>query len=107
MSAGDILLYGALLSACLATVFFFIGRTKLSILLTRIAVASTTLAVLLLAYAFVSLDFSLFYVWQFSSAEMSIFYRLAAILVVGMAFSCSSADVHRTAWGAQKGRHAG
>ena len=81
MSAGDILLYGALLSACLATVLFFIGRTKLSILLTRIAVALTTLAVLLLAYAFVSLDFSLFYVWQFSSAEMSIFYRLAAILV--------------------------
>lgn len=81
MSTGDILLYGALLSACLATVFFFIGRTKLSILLTRIAVALTTLAVLLLVYAFVSLDFSLFSVWQFSSAEMSIFYRLAAILV--------------------------
>jgi len=80
MSGGDILLYGTLLSAFSAAVLFFTGRTKLSIVLTRIAVALSTLAMLLLAYAFVSLDFSLFYVWQFSSAELSVFYRLAAIM---------------------------
>lgn len=59
----------------------FRGRTKLSILFTRIAATSLTLSVLLLAYAFIFLDLSLFYVWQHDSAEMSIFYRLAAILI--------------------------
>ncbi|MBC2697868.1 MAG: cytochrome c biogenesis protein CcsA [ANME-2 cluster archaeon] len=59
----------------------FTGRIKTSIQLLRTAAFSATLAVLLLAFAFIFLDFSLFYVWQHSSAELPVFYRLAAILV--------------------------
>ncbi|MDP3105952.1 MAG: cytochrome c biogenesis protein CcsA [Candidatus Methanoperedens sp.] len=81
MNTGNLLLYISFLSTCSAAVLMFTGRTKLSILLTRIAAASITLSVLLLAYAFVFLDFSLFYVWQRSSAELPVFYRLAAMLV--------------------------
>jgi cytochrome c-type biogenesis protein CcmF len=81
MNTGNLLLYISLLSTCSAAVLMFTGRTKPGILLTRIAFASITLSVLVLAYAFVFLDFSLFYVWQHSSAELPIFYRLAAVLV--------------------------
>jgi len=81
MNIGNMLLYASLLSACSAAVYMFNGRMKISILLTRTAAFTATISVLLLASAFVFLDFSLFYVWQHSSAEMSIFYRLAAILV--------------------------
>ncbi len=81
MNTGNLFLYISLLSTCSAAVLMFTGRIKLSILLTRIAAASITLSVLLLAYAFVFLDFSLFYVWQHSSAELPVFYRLAAMLV--------------------------
>ena len=81
MNMGNMLLYASLLSACSAAVYLFTGRIKTSILLIRTAAFTATLSVLLLASAFVFLDFSLFYVWQHSSAELPIFYRLAAILV--------------------------
>ncbi len=81
MNVGNLLLYTSLLFVCLAAIFMLRGKTKLGILFTRIATASLTLSVLLLAYAFVFLDFSLFYVWRNNSAELPIFYRLAAILV--------------------------
>ncbi len=81
MNIGNMFLYISLLSACSAAVYMFTGRIKTSIQLIRIAAFTATLAVLLLAFAFVFLDFSLFYVWQHSSAELSVFYRLAAILV--------------------------
>lgn len=81
MNIGNMLLYISLLSACSAAVYMFTGRIKTSIQLLRTSVFSATLAVLLLAFAFVFLDFSLFYVWQHSSAELPVFYRLSAILV--------------------------
>ncbi len=81
MNMGNMLLYASLLSTCSAAVYLFTGRIKISILLIRTAAFTATLSVLLLASAFVFLDFSLFYVWQHSSAELPIFYRLAAILV--------------------------
>lgn len=81
MNIGNMLLYASLLSTCLAAVYMFTGRMKISIILIRTAAFTATFSVLLLASAFVFLDFSLFYVWQHSSAELPIFYRLAAILV--------------------------
>jgi len=48
--------------------------------LTRVATVMLTGSVVYLAYAFVSLDFSIFYVWRYASSEMSVFYRLAAML---------------------------
>jgi len=81
MNIGNILLYISLLSSCLAAVYMFTGRIKTSIQLLRTAAFSATFAVLFLAFAFIFLDFSLFYVWQHSSAELPVFYRLAAILV--------------------------
>jgi cytochrome c-type biogenesis protein CcmF len=81
MNIGNMLLYASLLSTCLAAVYMFTGRMKISIILIRTAAFAATFSVLLLASAFVFLDFSLFYVWQHSSAELPIFYRLAAILV--------------------------
>ena len=75
------LLYVSLVTAWSAAVLMFAGRTKLSIIFTRITAALVTLLVLLLAYAFVVLDFSLYTVWLHSSAELSVFYRLAAILI--------------------------
>jgi cytochrome c-type biogenesis protein CcmF len=81
MNIGNMLLYASLLSTCSAAVYMFTGRIKISRLLISTAALSATLAVLLLASAFVFLDFSLYYVWQHSSAELPVFYRLAAILV--------------------------
>jgi cytochrome c biogenesis factor len=80
MTAGNILLYLTFLSTCLAAMYIFKGRIKQGILITRTATVLSTLCVLLLAYAFIFLDFSLIYVWQRNSAELSILYRLAAIL---------------------------
>lgn len=81
MNIGNILLYISLLSSCSAAVCMFTGRIKTSIQLLRTAAFSATLAVLFLAFAFVFLDFSLFYVWQHNSADLPVFYRLAAMLV--------------------------
>lgn len=81
MNVGTILLYVSLVTVWSAAVLMFAGRTKLSVTLTRITAALVTLLVLLLAYAFVVLDFSLYTVWLHSSAELSVFYRLAAILI--------------------------
>ncbi len=81
MNIGNMLLYISLLSSCSAAVYMYTGKIKTSIQLLRTAAFSATVAVLLLVIAFVFLDFSLFYVWQHSSAELPVFYRLAAILV--------------------------
>lgn len=80
MTAGNILLYLTFLSTCLAGVLMYTDRNKQSILLIRTSAVLSTFCVLLLAYAFIFLDFSLIYVWQHDSADLSIFYRLAAIL---------------------------
>ena len=81
MIIGDILLYIGLLSAISGAVLMFIGRSNLGVLAAKIAAASLTLCVLILTYAFVFLDFSLFYVWQHNSADLSLYYRLGAMIV--------------------------
>ncbi len=81
VSAGEILLYLGLISCCMSAAFLFTGRRMQGIMLARLATAIVTLCVLMLGYAFVSLDFSLFYVWQHDSAQMPVFYRLAAMVV--------------------------
>jgi cytochrome c-type biogenesis protein CcmF len=81
MIIANMILYVSLLSTCSAAVYMFTGRIKISIQLLKTAAFSATLVVLLLVFAFVFLDFSLFYVWQHNSAELPVFYRLAAILV--------------------------
>ena len=81
MIIGDILLYIGLLSALSGAVFMFVGRSNLGVLAAKVAAASLTLSVLILTYAFVFLDFSLFYVWQHNSADLSLYYRLGAMIV--------------------------
>ena len=81
MVLGDILLYIGLLSALSGAVFMFVGRSNLGALAARVAAASLTLCVLILTYAFVFLDLSTFYVWQHSSADLSLYYRLGAMIV--------------------------
>ncbi len=81
MIVGDILLYIGLLSALSATILMFIDRPGPGALAAKVAAASLTLSVLILTYAFVFLDFSLFYVWQHSSADLSLYYRLGAMIV--------------------------
>ncbi len=81
MIIGDILLYIGLLSAISGAVLMFIGRSNLGVLAAKVAAASLTLCVLILTYAFVFLDFSLFYVWQHNSADLSLYYRLGAMIV--------------------------
>ncbi len=81
VSAGNLLLYLGILSCCSAAVFLLKGKIKPGVMFTRLSAAFVTLAVMLLAYSFVSLDYSLFYVWQHVNEQMPIFYRLAAIMV--------------------------
>lgn len=81
VNAGDLLLYLGLISCCLSAAFMFTGRRWHGIMLARLAAALVTLCVMLLAYAFITLDFSNFYVWQHDSEQMSVLYRIAAMLV--------------------------
>ena len=81
MILGDILLYIGLLSTLSSAIFMFIGRSNLGVIAAKVAAASLTISVLILTYAFVFLDFSLFYVWQHTSEDMSLYYRLGAIIV--------------------------
>lgn len=81
VNAGDMLLYLGLISCCSSAVMLMAGRRNYGIMLARLAVALVTLCVLLLGYAFVSLDYSFFYVWQHDSGQMPVLYRLAAIVV--------------------------
>ncbi len=81
MNVGNLLLYLSILSCCSAAVFLLKGKVKLGITFTRLSAAFVTIAVMLLAYGFVSLDYSLFYVWQHDNEQMPVLYRLAAIMV--------------------------
>ena len=81
MTLGDILLYIGLLSALSAAILMFIDRQELGVIASKIAAASLTLSFLILTYAFIFLDFSFFYVWQHSSADMSLYYRLGTMIV--------------------------
>ncbi|MDO9516647.1 MAG: cytochrome c biogenesis protein CcsA [Methanosarcinaceae archaeon] len=81
MTAGDILLYIGLLSALSGAILMFIGKPEPGLIAAKIAAFSLTLSFLILIYAFVFLDFSLFYVWQHSSADMSLYYRLGTMIV--------------------------
>ena len=81
MNIGGLLLYIGFISALLTTIFLFFKQIKISVWSARIAALSTTASVLFMAYAFVTLDFSIYYVWQFSSSSLPILYRLAAMAV--------------------------
>lgn len=81
MIAGDILLYIGFLSALSGAVFMFVGRSNLGVFAAKVAAVSLTISVLILTYAFVFLDLSLFYVWQHNSADLSLYYRLGAMIV--------------------------
>jgi len=59
----------------------FKGKVKTGKLFTRLAAAASIISVIWLCYAFISLDFDFFYVWQHASREMPIFYRVSAMFV--------------------------
>lgn len=81
MNTGSLLLVSCLALTFLSATAFLARRMRAGVWLARLAAVLLTASVLLLAHAFVTLDFALFYVWQHSSSELSPFYRLAAILV--------------------------
>ncbi len=81
MNAGNLLLYTSLLCVLLGTIYMFRGKAKTGKLFTGLAVAASTISVIWLCYAFISLDFDFFYVWQHASKEMSIFYRISAMII--------------------------
>ncbi|MHC1572336.1 MAG: hypothetical protein ACXQTL_06270, partial [Methanosarcinales archaeon] len=81
MNIGGLLLYIGFVSTLLTTIFLFFKWTRIGLWTARIAVLSITLSLLFMAYAFVTLDFSIYYVWQFSSSSLPIFYRLASMIV--------------------------
>ena len=81
MNIGGLLLYIGFVSTLLTTIFLFFKWIRIGLWTARIAALSTTLSLLFMAYAFVTLDFSIYYVWQFSSSSLPIFYRLASMIV--------------------------
>lgn len=81
MNSGNMLLYISLLCILLGAIFMFKGKVKPGKLFTRLAAIASTISVIWLCYAFISLDFDFFYVWQHASEEMSIFYRISALFI--------------------------
>jgi cytochrome c-type biogenesis protein CcmF len=81
MNAGNLLLYISLLCVLLGAIYMFRGKAKTGKLFTKLAAAASTISVIWLCYAFISLDFDFFYVWQHASEEMSIFYRVSAMII--------------------------
>ncbi|NJD78303.1 MAG: hypothetical protein FIB08_14630 [Candidatus Methanoperedens sp.] len=83
---GEILLYGGSGAFTIAFILFFLissqGRDDLKPLYTaslRAGFIFLTLAFLLLVYLFLSDDFSVYYVWLYSSRDMPVFYKIAAV----------------------------
>ncbi|RZN15549.1 MAG: hypothetical protein EF812_02100 [Methanosarcinales archaeon] len=81
MNIGGALLYTSFIFTVLAVIFLIIKQVKIGLWSAGIAAVSITASVLALSYAFVSLDFSTYYVWMFGSDVLTIGYRLAAMLV--------------------------
>jgi cytochrome c-type biogenesis protein CcmF len=81
MNPGNLLLFSSFTLTVLSTTALFTKKTRIGMWLARLAAVLLTGSVLLLAYAFVALDFSIFYVWRHSSSELPVFYRLAVMLV--------------------------
>ncbi len=84
--AGEFLLYGGFGAFAIAFILFFFissrGRNDLRPLYTAALKAGfifLTLAFLLLVYLFLSDDFSVYYVWLYSSRDMPVFYKIAAV----------------------------
>lgn len=83
---GEVLLYSGFGAFVLAFILFFLislkGRDGLKSLHTAVLGAGLillTLALLLLVYFFLSDDFSVYYVWLYSSRDMPTLYKIAAV----------------------------
>ena len=81
MNAGNLLVYTSLLCVLLGAIYMFKGKVKTGKLFTRLAAVASTISVIWLCYAFISLDFDFFYVWQHASEDMSILYRVSAMFI--------------------------
>ncbi len=81
MNAGNLLLCTSLSCVLFGAIYMFRGKAKTGKLFTKLAAAASTISVIWLCYAFISLNFDFFYVWQHASEEMSIFYRISAMLI--------------------------
>jgi cytochrome c-type biogenesis protein CcmF len=81
MNAGNFLLYTSLLCVLLGAICMFKGMEKTGKLFIRLGTATSTISVVWLSYAFISLDYDFFYVWQHVDKEMSIFYRISAMFI--------------------------
>ncbi|HWQ96389.1 MAG TPA: cytochrome c biogenesis protein CcsA [Candidatus Methylomirabilis sp.] len=81
MNAGNLLVYTSLICVLLGAISMFKGKVKTGKLLTGLAAATSTISVIWLCYAFISLNFDFFYVWRFASEEMPVFYRVFAMVI--------------------------
>lgn len=81
MNAGNLLLYISLLCVLIGAIYMFKSKARTGKLFTKLAAVASTISVIWLSYAFISLDFDFFYVWQHASEDMSIFYRLSAMMI--------------------------
>lgn len=79
MNEGNLLVYASLLCVLLGAIYMFKGKIKTGKLFTRLAAVASTISVIRLSFAFISLDFDFFYVWQYASKDMSIFDRVSAM----------------------------
>lgn len=86
MSAGETLLYAALACGLLATMLLFLYGTRrykigafYIILVTRAAFIFLSTAMFMMVYYFILGDFSVLYVWQYCSNDMSLAYKIVAV----------------------------
>jgi cytochrome c-type biogenesis protein CcmF len=85
--SGDLLLYAGFIAFSAALVLCFLinlkgnnGLKSLHILALKAGFVLLSLAFSLMIYYFISNDFSVNYVWQYSSQDMPLLYRIAAVL---------------------------
>ncbi len=85
--SGEILLYAGFVAFCAALVLCFIINVKendhlksLHIMALKAGFVLLSLAFSLMIYYFVSDNFSVYYVWFYSSREMPVLYKIAAVL---------------------------
>ena len=86
MSVGDLMLIGGTLAAVGAAATRTLAlrsgdrrMTSVSVFLSMFTFLFVSLALLLLAYYFLSSDFSYYYVWSYSSTDLSTVYKLSGV----------------------------
>lgn len=80
MSAGDFLIYIAAIAGVLSAALLVKGDEKYAGRSIAAFAAFLTIAFLLLVYYFVFSDFSISYVWSYSSRDLPLFYKLSGVL---------------------------